>query len=99
MLEMPIFEFVGDDYYEAGRLEKVAIDWSKKIICGSLTVKPAHNHPNIKKKVQRQVVFFKFSDVGKTLRHLTKREPDKGDSSDLFSLSNSDQLPALGDLS
>ena len=78
MLEMPIFEFVGDDYYEAGQLDKVAIDWSKQIIRGSLTVKPEHNHPNIKKKVQRQVVFFKFSDVGKTLRHLTMLAPDKG---------------------
>jgi DNA modification methylase len=30
---------------------------------------------------------------------LTQREPDKGDSPDLFSLSNSEKFPALGDLS
>lgn len=79
VLEMPILAFFGDDYYEAGILDKVAIDWSKQIIRGSLTVKPAHNHPNIKKKVQRQVVFFKFSDVGKTLYHKSPpMEPGSG---------------------
>jgi DNA modification methylase len=41
----------------------------------------------------------KLSRVQVPLWGLTPREPDKGDSSDLFSLSNSDQLPALGDLS
>lgn len=73
VLEMPIFEFVGDDNCEAGTLDKVAIDWSKQIIRGSLTVKSAQNHPNIKKKIQLRVVFFKFSDVDKTLHHLTSQ--------------------------
>jgi hypothetical protein len=80
MLEMPVFEYIGDEY-QHGLLEKVAIDWSKQFIRGSLKVKPENNHPNIKKKEQRQVVFFAFGDVGKTLRHLTPLALDEGDSS------------------
>lgn len=66
-IEMPVIEFVGNDYYQAGKLEKIAIDWSKKIIRGSVKVDPKHNHPNIKKKEQIAVVFFSFDEVGKTL--------------------------------
>lgn len=39
------------------------------------------------------------NEVEGSIRLPTQREPDKGDSSDLLSLSNSEQLPALGDLS
>lgn len=38
-------------------------------------------------------------EVESSIRLLTPREPDKGDSSPLAALSNSEHLPALGDLS
>jgi len=66
LLEMPQIEYIGNEY-QRGLLEKVSIDWSKGFIRGSLRVKPENNHPNIKKKDQRCVVFFPFSEVGKTL--------------------------------
>ena len=77
MLEMPVFEYIGDEY-QHGLLEKVAIDWSKQFIRGSLKVKPENNHPDIKKEEHRLVVLFAFGDVGTTLRHLTPPALDKG---------------------
>jgi len=70
MIKMPKIMYIGDEYQNV-LLEKVAIDWGTERIRGSLPVKPENNHPNIKKKHQKSVVWFHFADVGNTLRLLT----------------------------
>jgi len=66
MLEMPRLKYIGNKYPNV-MLEKVAIDWSTHKIRGTLPLYTRDNHPNIKRKNQRRVVWFSFDDIGELL--------------------------------
>lgn len=65
ILEPPVVEYIGDKYQQ-GFAEKVCIDYSKQKIRVSLI--KIKNHPNVKKQQQREVVWFKFADVGRLIK-------------------------------
>ena len=111
----PPYQFGGDHYHENGIDFKHLATWAQAreghvIVCENtkanwLPFYPMRELSGAYTKTTEAIwsnYRHNFQAVQSSMfepRHLTPREPDKGDSPDLLSLSNSEQLPALGDLS
>lgn len=78
-ISMPKIKFLGFpkkswayNHYTVGQyLEKVAIDWGKRKIRGSLYDNPEHEfskiYPNSSGKPKKSVLWFSFDDIGTIL--------------------------------
>lgn len=111
----PPYQFGGDHYHENGIDFPVLGEWCKSrnghvIVCENTKANwlPFYSMREMSGAYTKTTEAIwsnyrhDFQAVQSSMfepRHLTPREPDKGDSSPLSALSNSERLPALGDLS